>query len=76
MSEAWLLAMVLQYPHRAALARKTQSPAVIAGVRSLERRGLVRRYRDDYRLTHCGRDELTMAFAITRLVWRADPLRR
>jgi hypothetical protein len=76
MSEAWLLSMVFRYPHPKALARKAQNGAVIAGLRSLERRGFVRRYRDQYRLTRSGRDELAMACAITRLVWRADPAAR
>src|SRR5579871_6879157 len=72
MSEAWLLSMVFRYPHPKALLRKAQNKAVIAGLRSLERRGFVKRYRDHYRLTHRGRDELAMACAITRLVRRAD----
>jgi hypothetical protein len=72
MSEAWLLSLVLRYPHPTALARKAQNGAVIAGVRSLECRGFVRRYRDHYRLTRRGRAELAMACAISRLVWRAD----
>jgi hypothetical protein len=76
MSETWLLSMVFRYPHPRALARKAQNGAVIAGLRSLERRGLVTRYPDHYRLTHRGRDELGMALAITRLVWRADPVPR
>jgi len=76
MSEAWLLSMVFRYPHPKALARKAQNEAVIAGVRSLERRGLVKCYRDHYRLTRRGRDELAMALAISRLVWRADPVPR
>jgi hypothetical protein len=73
MSEVWLLSMVLRYPHRTALARKARSGAVIAGLRSLERRGFVRRHRDHYRLTRRGRDELAMACAISRLLWRANP---
>ena len=68
--------MVFRYPHPKALARKAQNGAVIAYLRSLERRGFVRRYRDQYRLTRSGRDELAMACAITRLVWRADPAAR
>jgi hypothetical protein len=71
MSEAWLLSMVFRYPHPTALARKAQNGAVIAGLRSLERRGFVRRYRGHYRLTQRGRDELAMTWAITRLTWRA-----
>jgi hypothetical protein len=73
MSEAWLLSMVFRYPHPKALARKARNGAVIVGLRSLERRGLVKCYRDHYRLTRRGRDELAMALAISRLVWRADP---
>ena len=76
MSEAWLLSLVFRYPHPKALARKVQNGAVIAGLRSLERRGLVKRYRDHYRLTRRGRDELAMACAIARLVWRTDPTAR
>jgi DNA-binding MarR family transcriptional regulator len=76
MSEAWLLSMVFRYPHPKALARKAQDGAVVAALRSLERRGFVRRYRDHYRLTRRGRDELAMACAIARLVRRADPAAR
>ena len=76
MSEAWLLSMVFRYPHPKALARKAQDGAVVAALRSLERRGFVRRYRDHYRLTRRGRNELAMAVAISRLVWRADPVPR
>ena len=76
MSEAWLLSLVFRYPHPKALARKVQNGAVIAGLRSLERRGLVKRYRHHYRLTRRGRNELAMALAISRLVWRADPVPR
>ena len=76
MSEAWLLSMVFRYPHPKALARKAQNGAVIASLRSLERRGLVTRYPDRYRLTRRGRDELAMACAIARLAWRADPSAR
>lgn len=72
MSEAWLLSLVSRYPHPKALARKAQNATVFPGLRSLERRGFVKRYRDHYRLTRRGRDELAMACAITRLVWRAD----
>jgi len=71
-----MLSMVFRYPHPKALARKAQNGAVIAGVRSLERRGFVTRYRDHYRLTRRGRDELAMACAIARLAWRSDPAAR
>jgi predicted transcriptional regulator len=76
MSEAWLLSMVFRYPRPKALARKAQNGAVIAGMRSLVRRGFVTRSRDNYRLTRRGRDELAMACAIARLAWRADPAAR
>lgn len=76
MSEAWLLSMVFRYPHPQALARKAQNGAVVVGLRSLERRGFVKRYRDRYRLTQRGRDELAMACSIARLAWRADPAAR
>jgi hypothetical protein len=76
MSEVWLLSMVFRYPYPKALARKTRNGAVIAGLRSLERRGLAKRYRDHYRLTRRGRHELAMALAISRLVWRPDPVPR
>jgi hypothetical protein len=76
MSEAWLMSMVSRYPHPKALARKAQNGAVIASLRSLERRGLVKRYPDHYRLTRRGRNELAMALAISRLVWCADPVPR
>ena len=76
MSEAWLLSMLFRYPHTKALARKAQNGAVVWGLRSLERRGFVKRYRDHYRLTRRGRDELAMALAISRLVWRADRVPR
>ena len=72
MSEALLSSLVSRYPHPTALARKVQNGAVFAGLRSLECRGFVKRYRDHYRLTRRGRDELAMAFAIARLVWRAE----
>ena len=76
MSEAWLLSMVFRYPHPKALARKARNGAVVGGLRSLERRGFVKRYRDHYRLTRRGRNELAMALAISRLVWRADRVPR
>ena len=68
--------MVFRYPHPKALARKAQHGAVIACLRLLERRGLVKCYRDHYRLTRRGRNELAMALAISRLVWRVDPVAR
>ena len=76
MSEVWLLSMVLRYPHRTALARKARNGAVVADLRSLEHRGLVKRYRDHYRLTRRGRNELAMALDISRLVLRADRVPR
>jgi hypothetical protein len=71
MSEVWLLSLVSMHPHQRALARKAQKAGVFPGLRSLERRGLVTCYRDQYRLTRRGRDELAMAYAISRLVWRS-----
>ena len=70
MSEARLLWLVSMYPHPRALARKAQNGSVFPGLRSLERRGLVKRYPDHYRLTRRGRDELAMELAINRLVCR------
>ena len=55
---------ICPYPNLTALARKVQDGAVFAALRSLEGRGFVTRYRDDYRLTRRGRDELAMACAI------------
>ena len=75
MSEAVLLSLVSSYPNLTALARKVQDGAVFAGLRSLECRGFVTRYRDHYRLTRRGRDELAMTCAIARLVSRADARR-
>jgi DNA-binding PadR family transcriptional regulator len=68
MSETRLLSLVARYPHPTALARNAQSKAIFPGLRSLERHGLVKRYRDQYRLTRRGRDELAMARAIARLI--------
>jgi DNA-binding PadR family transcriptional regulator len=71
MSEVRLLALVSRYPHPTALARKVQDGALFVALRSLERRGFLRRHRGQYRLTRRGRDELAMARAIARLVARA-----
>jgi DNA-binding PadR family transcriptional regulator len=72
MSEARLLLLVSKYPHRTAVARKVQDGAVFPGLRSLECRGFVKRYRDQYQLTRRGRDELATACAIAQLVSRAQ----
>ena len=72
MSEALLLSLVCSYPNLTALTRRVQDGAVFAALRSLECRGFVTRYRDHYRLTRRGRDELAMACAIARLVSRAE----
>src|SRR6476659_4759554 len=76
MSEARLLLLVSKYPHRTAVARKAKDGSVFTGVRSLERRGFVKRYRDQYRLTRRGRDELATARAIAKLVCRAQYIRQ
>ena len=72
MSEALLLSLVRSYPNLTALARKTRNGAVFPALRSLEHRGIVRRYRNHYRLTRRGRDELAMACVIARVVSRAE----
>jgi DNA-binding IclR family transcriptional regulator len=72
MSQTRLLALVARYPHLTALARNTRCEAVYPGLRTLERRGFVRRDRDQYRLTRRGRDELAMARAIARLLRRSE----
>jgi hypothetical protein len=76
MSETRLLSLVARHPHPTALARNAQSNAIFAGLRSLERRGFVRRYRGHYQLTSRGRDELAMARAIARLLRLSEPAAR
>jgi DNA-binding MarR family transcriptional regulator len=71
MSEARLLALLSRYPHPTALARHVHDGAVLSAVRSLERRGFVRRHRGVYRLTRRGRNELAMTRALARLIARA-----
>jgi len=71
MSELRLLALVARYPHPTALARRVRDGAALGALRSLERRGLVRRDRGGYRLTHDGRSELAMARALARIVARS-----
>jgi DNA-binding PadR family transcriptional regulator len=72
MSEARLLWLVFRYPHPTALARTVQDGTIFTGLRSLERRGLIRRHTDHYHLTRRGRDALAMSRAIARLVARTD----
>jgi DNA-binding MarR family transcriptional regulator len=71
MSEARLLALVARYPNPRALLRRVRDSSVFAGLDRLERRGLVRRQRDSYRLTRNGRDALVMRRAIRSLVVRS-----
>jgi len=70
MSEARLLAYVLRYPDRVALARRLRDGRAFDSIRRLESRGLVTRRRDQYRLTRRGRDELAIARAVARLLAR------
>jgi DNA-binding PadR family transcriptional regulator len=71
MSEARLLALVARYPNPRALLRRVRDSSVFTGLDRLERRGLVRRQRDSYRLTRSGRDALVMRRALTSLVARS-----
>jgi DNA-binding PadR family transcriptional regulator len=71
MSEAGLLALVARYPELRALLRRVRGGSVFLGLDRLERRGLVRRQRNSYRLTSNGRDALVMRRALTSLVARA-----
>ena len=68
MSETRLLALVARYPHPAALGRHVRDRSAFAGLRRLERCGLVTRRRGLYRLTRRGHDELWTAHAVARLV--------
>jgi DNA-binding PadR family transcriptional regulator len=70
MSEARLLSLVLRYSHPTALARRVRDGSVIAALRRLEDRGLVRRARGSYRLTARGRDELAMIRRLALLAAR------
>jgi DNA-binding PadR family transcriptional regulator len=76
MVEARLLSLVAASPHPAALARQVRDGALFTWLRRLEEQGLVTRRRGLYRLTLSGRDELSMARALTRLVARSGPLPR
>jgi DNA-binding PadR family transcriptional regulator len=67
MGEALLLTLVARYPHPTALARHVRDGSIFPALRRLEARGLVRRRRGLYRLTRCGRDELSFAWALARL---------
>jgi DNA-binding PadR family transcriptional regulator len=67
MSEALILSLVARYPNRAALARRVRDGSVFPVLRRLERRGLLWRQRDRYRLTRRGREELATTFALIRL---------
>jgi hypothetical protein len=68
MSETRLLALVVRYPHPTALGRHARDTSLFAGLRRLERQGLVVRRRGSYRLTQRGRHELWLAHAVARLV--------
>ena len=70
MSEARLLVLVSAYPHPTALARHAKDGAVFGTLGALERRGLVRRDRGQYRLTRRGRSELALGRAIAQLLAR------
>jgi DNA-binding PadR family transcriptional regulator len=70
MSEARVLSLVAQYPHRTALARRARDGSLFPALRHLEARGFVWRQRDRYRLTRRGREELAMTSALVRLVTR------
>jgi DNA-binding PadR family transcriptional regulator len=71
MSEGRLLALVARYPDLGALLRRVRDTSVFAGLDRLERRGLVRRQRELYRLTRNGRDALVIARAVTALLARS-----
>ena len=71
MTEARLLSLVSRYPHATALLRHARDRSVFAGLRRLERKGLVWRQGGHYRLTRSGRSELAMSRAVSRLTARA-----
>jgi Mn-dependent DtxR family transcriptional regulator len=71
MSEGRWLQLVTRYPHGAALARHVRDGVAFEALRRLERRGLVRRRGDEYRLTRSGRSELSAARAVARLLVRS-----
>jgi len=70
MYQARVLALVMKHPHRAALARAARDRSLFPVLRQLEARGWVRRERGLYRLTRRGRQELSAARAVARLVAR------
>jgi predicted transcriptional regulator len=75
MAEPRLLMLVLRYPNPRALARRAPGGRLFPALRRLEARGLVTRRRGEYRLTKRGREELTMAHALLRLLARTDSAR-
>jgi len=62
MSEARVLALVMQHPHPSALARSARDRSLFQALRRLEARGCVTRRRGLYRLTRLGSDELSAAW--------------
>jgi len=70
MAESRLLALVMRHPHPTALARRVRDGSVLARLRVLEARGLVRRHHGVFVLTRRGRDELALTVALARLVSR------
>jgi DNA-binding PadR family transcriptional regulator len=71
MSEARLLSLVAEYPHRAALARHARDDSVFLALRRLEARGVITRRRELYRLTRRGAHELELTRALARLIVRS-----
>jgi DNA-binding PadR family transcriptional regulator len=70
MSEARVLSLVAQYPHRIALARRVRDGSLFPVLRRLEARGFLWRQHDRYRLTRRGRAELALARALIRVTTR------
>jgi hypothetical protein len=68
MSEARLLFLVARYPHRSALARHARDGSIFAALGRMEARGLVTRRKELYRLTRRGSHELSLTYALARLV--------
>ncbi len=64
------MSLLVTHPNRTALARKARDGSVFVALSRLERRGLITRRRDTYRLTRRGRDELKLVRALARLVLR------
>lgn len=67
-----MLALVAQYSHPAALARRVRNGAVFVALHRLEARGFVTRRHGLYHLTRRGRDELGMTCTLVRLVARTS----